>query len=679
MIGNITKEEIIMRFQSIQIVVLAITAICSLGSNMVFAQTTFSSLIVDVSKPGTLVAPICRGQQIEEFNHQIEGGLYAQLIVNPSFEELKNPIANWALIKSGSSNGYLYSQTSAATNMLNSSQERCVKLKVTSVVSGSVGLANGGYWGIKLENNTKYKVSFWAKKGSNFSGTVKAKLESKDGTVYAQSSDLKPATGWQHFTCNLTASGVTSVTGDNRFVIYASTPGDLFFDVVTVMPPTWKNRPNGLRPDLAEKLDALKFKYIQFPGGCTAESAGMDSCWNWKNSIGPVEQRPGSTRNRWGYKNDLYFGLDEHFQLCEDLGAEPVYTTSAGMSEGVWSKRWFAICPPDKMQPIIDDILDFLEYCNGSTSTTWGAKRAANGHPTPYNLKYIEIGNEHGLDVEVNDYSPRYAMVRSAILAHYPEIKIMYNGRRSTGELSHTLGNTVDFTDEHFYNLDDLRLKKDLSGLYNKYDSIDPACKKICVAEYASSANGHGGNVIGNFGDALGDAVFMLGCEKNSERMWWTGYGNYAGFSGHSDFGPCIVWNDAVSCFASPAYYMQKMLFTDNQGTRVLPFTQNATNCYWSASVDTTSVRNDVLLKVANNKGTSETVNITLKGVNNVNSEGHYTILTGALDAENSLSDPTKIIPSTGTFIAGSSFTYTFPANSVNVLRIGLKNRYNSF
>ena len=131
--------------------------------------------------------------------------------------------------------------------------------------------------------------------------------------------------------------------------------------------------------------------------------------------------------------------------------------------------------------------------------------------------------------------------------------------------------------------------QKDLSVLYHKYDSIDPAWKKICVAEYASSVAGNGGNVIGNFGDALGDAAFMLGCERNSERMWWTGYGNYAGFVGHGNFGPCIVWNDAVSNFASPSYYMQKMLFSDNQGTRVLPFTQNTAHCFWSASVDTAS------------------------------------------------------------------------------------------
>jgi alpha-N-arabinofuranosidase len=154
--------------------------------------------------------------------------------------------------------------------------------------------------------------------------------------------------------------------------------------------------------------------------------------------------------------------------------------------------------------------------------------------------------------------------------------------------------------------------------------------------------------------------------------MWWTGYGNYAGFVGHSNFGPCIVWNDAVSSFASPAYYMQKMMFSDNMGTRVLPFTQNTANCYWSASIDTESGKKDILLKVANKKSTSETVTITLNGVHSVNPVGHSTTLTGALDAENSLTNPTKVVPSTGTFVAGSSFTYTFPANSVNVLRIRL-------
>jgi alpha-L-arabinofuranosidase len=643
---------------------LTILTLLFSGEFTVFAQDANSTITVDVSRPGVPVADICRGQQIEEFNHQFEGGLYAQLINNPSFEELKNPIAQWYLLKNGDSAGKIFSQTTNETGMLNNNQQHCLKLEVSSTASGSVGLANGGYWGIKLENSTKYKVSFWAKTGKDFKGTLKVQLESKDGTVYAQSTYFRPTSDWKHFTYDLFTKGITKINGDNRLVIYASSTGDVFFDVVTLMPPTWKNRPNGLRHDLAEKLAALELKYIQFPGGCTAESAGMDKCWNWKNSIGPLEQRAGDTRNRWSYKNDLYFGLDEYLQLCEDLGAEPVYVTSAGISETPGSKEWYALCPLDQMQPIIADILDLLEYCNGSTSTKWGAKRAANGHPKPYNLKYIEIGNENGLET-VNEYNPRYSMIHDSILSRFPGIKIMYNGNRQKNVFSHTSGLPVDYTDEHFY-------LKDLSTLYNKYDSIDPACKKICVAEYASSIRGNGGDVTGNFGDALGDAVFMLGCEKNSERIWWTGYGNYAGYAGHSDFGPCIVWNDAVSCFAAPSYYMQKMLFTDNQGTRILPFKQNTKNCYFSSSIDTKSGRNDILLKVVNKSGTPESVTINLIGAAKINPVGHFTTLTGEQDAENSLLNPNKIIPSKGTITAGNSFIYQFPANSITVLRIGL-------
>jgi alpha-L-arabinofuranosidase len=619
-------------------IVISIIVCFLFGELNVKSQISKPSVTVDVSKPGDPVAPICRGQQLEEFNYQFQGGLYSQLINNPSFEELNNPIMNWTLVKSGSSGGNLSGQTKNETSMLNSHQEHCIKLHINSVGSGSVGMANGGYWGIKLENKTRYRVSFWAKKGPDFKGTICVKLESNDGNVYTASSDIKLSPDWKHFTFDLITNGIANVTGANRFVIYGSATGDLFFDVVTVMPPTWKNRPIGLRPDLAEKLNDLKLKYIQFPGGCTAESYKMDTCWNWKNSVGPLEQRSGSTRNRWNYKNDLYFGLDEYLQMCEDLGAEPVYTSSAGISEGVWEKKWFGICPPDKMQPIIDDILDLIQYCNGSSSTKWGAKRISNGHTAPYNLKYIEIGNENGWET-ASDYNPRYAMIHDSILAHYPGMKIMYNGFRQDNVLSHTSGNKVDYVDEHFYT-------KNLSSLYSKYDSIDPACKKICVAEYATSINGNGGNVIGNFGDALGDAVFMLGCEKNSARMWWTGYGNYAGLIDHGNFGPCIVWNDAVSNFASPSYYMQKMLFTDNAGIRTLPFKQNGSNCFFSASVDNENGKNDILLKVVNNKDISESVNVILKGTSGIDPNGHSSTLTGAREAENSIANPKNIVPS---------------------------------
>jgi alpha-N-arabinofuranosidase len=431
-----------------------------------------------------------------------------------------------------------------------------------------------------------------------------------------------------------------------------------------MMPPTWKNRPNGLRLDLAQKLGDLKLKYIQFPGGCTAESSNMDTCWNWKNSIGPLEQRRGDTRNRWRYKNDLYFGLDEYMQLCEDLGAEAVYTSSSGISEVPNAGKWFSICPLEKMQPIIQDILDMIEYCNGSAETKWGAKRIANGHPKPYSLKYLEIGNENGWET-VKEYNPRYAMIHDAILARFPYMKIMYNGSRQEKVYSHTSGLHVDYTDEHFY-------LKDLSVMYDKYDSIVPECKKICVAEYASSVKGNGGKVIGNYGDALGDAAFMLGCEKNSERIWWSGYGNYAGVVDHADFGPCIVWNDAVSCFCSPSYYMQKMLFSDNQGTNVLPFRQNSKNCYWSTSIDQNGGKKDVLIKVVNKSAEPEKVKIELNGAEKVNANGKYSQLTGLPEDENSLAVPQKIYPRNGNFKAGKSFEYQFPAYSVTLLRVSI-------
>jgi alpha-L-arabinofuranosidase len=163
----------------------------------------------------------------------------------------------------------------------------------------------------------------------------------------------------------------------------------------------------------------------------------------------------------------------------------------------------------------------------------------------------------------------------------------------------------------------------------------------------------------------------MLGCEKNSEKIWWTGYGNYSGLIDHGNFGPCLVWNDAVACFATPSYYMQKMMFIDNKGTRVLPFTQNNSNCYWSASVDTESGKNDILIKVVNKSEASESVLITLKGAGKVNPSGHFTVFTGKPDSENSIANPTMISPTSGRFAASNSFTYLFPAYSATILRIG--------
>ena len=385
-----------------------------------------------------------------------------------------------------------------------------------------------------------------------------------------------------------------------------------------------------------------------------------------ERSIGPLEERGGSTSYTWGYKNDLYFGTDEFFQLAEDLGAEPVYVFTAGIISFMRPDMPNRFTPLDSLYYIITDILDFLEYCNGSASAFWGSVRAANGHQAPYNLKYVQIGAEN--DLQLNEYNARYPIIHDSIIAHYPDMKIAMCGNTTESQgIAHPNGQSFWVVDCH-------GLDNDNSDRYSYFDSVncDAGISKFMIQEYCSSHNGMAANVVSDFRDALADGIYMLGCEKNSARMWWTGFGNFASIVGHGDFG-CNLFNfDAVSCFACPGYYMQKMLFSENSGTRVLSFTQNTANCYWSASIDTESGKNDLILKVVNNKGTDENVKIVLGGAVNVNPEGHSTFLAGAPDATNSLTNPTNIVPSTGTFVAGSSFKYLFPAYSVTVLRIGL-------
>jgi alpha-N-arabinofuranosidase len=387
------------------------------------SQTISPTLTIDLSKPGHAISPALYNSILfEEVNHGVDGGFYAQLIKNGSFED-NNNMDGWSLIDPGSSEGTLHIQSSAETTQLNSNQAHCLKLKITSVDFGSVGAANEGYWGIRLDNKTTYRVSFFARKDPDFKGTITVKFESNDkafsgyrGFVYASSDPLTPTENWQKFTCELTPAGITHITGENRFVIYGSSTGSLYFDDIRVMPPSFKERPNGLRTDLAEKLSELHPKFIRFPGGSdVGKSKTLDYSWNWKKTIGPLEQRPGMKAQQWNYRNSQQFGLDEIFQMCEDLGADPVYCIPIGNISSV--------ATIDELQPFIQDVLDLIEYSNGDSQTTkWGKQRSANGHSMPYNLKYIEVGNERFYS---RGYHERYSVFYSAIKKAYPEIKII--------------------------------------------------------------------------------------------------------------------------------------------------------------------------------------------------------------------------------------------------------------
>lgn len=640
----------------------AVITVWFLGLVVVNAQNNNSTLIIDLLKPGHSISPILyNGMLFEEINYGVDGGFYAQLIKNGSLEDndlipmiLQSngsfvdtslhsldhaKLNSWSIVSPGSSMGILSTPSADKTSQLNSKQYHCLKLDITSVSSGIVGAANAGFWGIRLDNNTKYMVSFFAKKDSDFTGTITVKLESNNGKVYAISSPFTPTTNWQKFTCDLITNGIANVTGENRFVLYGSTIGSLYFDVVRVMPPTYKNRPNGLRIDMAEMQAALHPKLIRFPGGCDVEHTNVDSGWNWKNAIGPIEQRPGMIDQSWGYHNSQQFGLDELFQMCEDWGAEPIYCTSMSSDDGKITTTM------GQMQPFVQDVLDLIEYANGDAKITkWGKIRAANGHSAPYNLKYIEIGNENGNEKE---YHERYSLFYNSIKQAYPNMNVIINTKLN--------GQKADLIDEHF----GVRP----STYFDNYERTGP---KIVVGEYGDKESN---TEEGNLNYAIKEAVFLTGIERNSDKVICTTFSTLSANVNFINWFPDLYYNNSVTFFAIPSYYMEKM-FVENTGDVVLPYSLKGT---LFVAPSRANENGDVIIKVVNASDSISNSLITINGASKTkNARVLVTLLTSeSISDKNSLAQPHKVIPLTSSFdTRGNSFNYHFPAHSISILRL---------
>ncbi len=630
-------------------------------------QSNGQTITVDVSKPGHIISPILyNGMLFEEISHGIDGGFYAQLIRNGSFED-NNPVEGWSLVRPGSAEridkGYLSramnTQITCETDQLNSNQHHCLRWDVGWNGDPETGLVNSGYWGIRLDNNTKYKASFFARKdsifekiGDGFNGTLTVKLESNAGVVYATSGPITITTEWKQYTCELTTNGISKVSGDNRFVIYGSSRGVIYLDVVSLMPPTYKKRTNGLRIDLAEMQASLQPRLIRFPGGCDVESCSVDSGWNWKKTIGPIEQRSGKVTQHWHYRNSQQFGLDEMFRMCEDWGAEPIYCTSVSIDDG------YIGVPIEKIHPFVQDVLDLIEYANGDAKTSfWGKQRAANGHPEPYNLKYIEVGNENGKgDTKGYGYNERYAIFYEAIKKAYPEMNVIINDRLD--------GQKADLIDEHFFSSFNSFLKQT-----NYYDNYDRKGPKIVVGEYCCKDNQ---TDLGNLRYALAEAAFLTGCERNSDIVLSTTYATLSANLNSINYCPDLIYNNSVSCFAIPSYYLQKM-FVENTGDVVLPYTIKDASLFIAPSKINSN--GDIIIKVVNTAKTPVNTKVLLKGLQkNLKAKGIATILTSSdmLDG-NSITQPHKVVPFSKEFDAGRTINYTFDPISVTVLRIRVK------
>ncbi len=516
--------------------------ICFLIGSVVVAQTKLS---LDVSKPGISISPTHYGIFFEDINHAADGGLYAELIRNRSFED-GTSFDFWTV---ASQSGAFMSATLETTNLLNSAQTKALKMVVSAASpTARAGMANAGFWGINVVSGRKYTVSFFAKCIAGFSGSVTVSLESSAGAKYAEATVSGLTTNWQKFTCEMTASGNDPV---GRFVLATNSVGTLWFDMVSCFPPTYKDRTNGLRPELAQLLADMKPKFMRFPGGCFVEGNILANRFQWKNTIGPIETRPGHW-NLWNYRTSDGMGYHEFLQLSEDLNAEPLYVVNVGLAHDDNQ-------PSNNLSAYIQDAMDALEYANGAVTTTYGAMRAANGHPEPFNIKYLEIGNEN---FSGNNYGDRYLQFYNAIKAKYPSMNCIGDvAAWGTDSPTWPFAHPVQLLDEHYY-----RNQAWFVSQYNKYDSYSRTGPKIYAGEYAVTSDCG----LGNLNAAVGEAVYMAGMEKNSDVVTMNSYAPIFVNVDDRKWSPDMIDYNASAVYCTPSYYVQK-LFATNIGTINIP------------------------------------------------------------------------------------------------------------
>jgi len=545
-----------------------------------------ATIDIDAAKAGAKINPHMYGIFLEEINTAVDGGLYAELIRNRGFEDAKAPegfvltnrprnlrgqqiypdgkawvnpggygttynfavdesLPYWSLIKEGGAQGAMVLDLN---NSLNAATPRSCRLEIEDV-SGRIGIANEGFWGISVKEGEKYVLSFWAR-AEDFSGPLVASL---DGTDSKAVSDSVKITGigkdWKQFKTTLTA---TKTEPKARFVLTAGAKGKVWLDMVSLFPrKTFMNRANGMRPDIAQMIAELKPGFVRFPGGCVVEGATIENAYNWKQSIGPLEQRE-EIWNVWDYRRTHGMGYYEYLQFCEDLKAEPMFVSFAGQT---CIYRSGTNLPMSQMQWVADNFLDALEYANGPADSKWGKLRAEAGHPAPFNMKMLEIGNEN----VGRAYEDQYALIYPQIKAKHPDVLALacFRQRNSPTEM----------VDEHYYNSPNWFFNN--ARMYDQRNRSNPP---IYIAEVAVTSN-EGGRDKGNLISALAEGAFLMGCERNADHVQMVSYApllaNVSGRTPLAGAPPAwhgMIYFDSSRVFGTVSYHLWK-LFGVNRPT----------------------------------------------------------------------------------------------------------------
>lgn len=523
---------------------------------------------VDVANPGVKVSPNLYGIFFEDINHAADGGLYAELISNRSFEDSDNTTPTW---RTKAADGATISTQLVNKALLNNAQGKALQINVAARQNATASLVNEGFWGINAVQGRTYKLSLWAK--GSYKGGVKARLISADGkSVYAETTvDAKMGKKWSKFTAELTANANDPKA---QFELVFDGKGTITLDVVSLFPPTFMNRENGLRPDLAQLLYNIRPKFVRFPGGCYVEGQeSPENAFHWEKTIGPIEERPGHKNVNWRYRTSDGMGFDEYLQLAEDLNAKPLYVVNVGLWHG-------GMTPVDSIQPWIDECMNALEYANGPVTSKYGALRAKNGHPEPYNIEYLEIGNENNQPdpaLQSDHYYERFKKFKDAVLAKYPNMHLIGNVV-AWGDDNPTWDSneSVELLDEHYY-----RNPAWFAENFRKYDGYDRKGPEIYVGEYAVT---QGFGNMGSLDAALGEAVYMMGIENNSDIVTMASYAPIFANLNDRMWAPDMIQFTSDRVFGTPSYYVQNIM-ANNVGTRVLNVKQDNPYSYGETQV----------------------------------------------------------------------------------------------
>lgn len=635
-------------------------------------------LTVDTKKAGADIAPTMYGLFFEDINYAADGGLYGELVKNRSFE-FPQPLMGWQSFGN-------------VTVKDDGPFERCPHYVVLSNAGHKerrTGLQNEGYFGIGVLKGEEYRFSVWAKAAD---GASKIRVQLIDESTMEEHQQFVSTTlditspTWKKYEVVL-KSPKTDNKANLRIFLDSSNP--VCLEHISLFPVnTFKNRPNGMRRDLGQALADIHPGVLRFPGGCIVEGETLENRYQWKNTIGPVENRP-LNRNRWEFTFDYryfpdYFqsyglGFFEYFQLAEDIGAEPLPVLNVGMA--CQYQNWNAPdahAALDKLQPYIQDCLDLIEFANGDTTTVWGRKRAEMGHPAPFNMKYIAVGNEQWEDL----YYERLKPFVKAIKARYPKIQIIgTSGPDSEGKAFEDGWKAMtslkaDLVDEHFYRNEKWFLSHGLR--YENYSRKGP---KVFAGEYACHGEGKKWN---HFETSLYEAAFMTDLERNADVVRMA---TYAPLFAHIDgwqWRADMIWFDNVRMMKTVSYYVQQM-YAQNKGTNVLQLTMGGKpvagqdgqdGLFASAVAD----KNDgsIIVKVVNTSDWAQHITLNLKGMTRPAMALTTTLTYTDMDAENTLDNPNLIVPQQSNMQVGaaskgnaaSMLQDTLPAKTFRVYRI---------